>query len=52
MQTTQADLDFALKMYGEATLDYAENGGKDAYDNMAFWQDQVWQCAKAIAKGE
>lgn len=51
----QETLDYALKMYGEAAVKYAQSmttGEKDgSYDNMCFWQNQVWQCAKAKARG-
>lgn len=40
------DLEFALKMYGQATVDYAKDGNPATYDNMVFWQNQVWMCAK------
>jgi len=52
MQTTQEDLDFALKMYGQATLDHAKKQDSYTYDNMVFWQNQCWQCAKDIAAKE
>lgn len=58
------DLDYALKMYGTATLAYAKavaNTGPSLdpwkqnsteYDNMVFWQNQVWMCAKEQAERE
>jgi hypothetical protein len=48
MNCNQSDLDFALKMYGQATLDYAKYGTSATYDNMVFWQNQVWMCAKEV----
>jgi hypothetical protein len=60
--TTRDDLNYALRMYGDATLAYARHAAigatgnspeayehQIAYDNMVFWQNQVWQCAQAIA---
>lgn len=46
------DLEYALKMYGRATLDYAKLNNPSTYDNMVFWQNQVWLCAKEQAEQE
>lgn len=52
MQATQEDLDYALRMYGQAMLDYAKDGNPDNFDNMAFWQNQAWHIAKEMTEGK
>ena len=52
--TTQQDLNMALTMYGQASVAYAAALSKgvdveSAFSNMAFWQEQVWHCAKDVA---
>lgn len=47
--TTQSDLDFALRMLGQATVDYAKDRSPAHFENMGFWQNQVWECAKDLA---
>lgn len=56
MTEAQSDLDFALNMYGQCVVKFASSAAKNAvesstdYDNMVFWQNQVWHCAKAVAE--
>lgn len=45
----ESDLDFALKMYGQAIVDFHKDGCPAHYDNMCFWQEQVNHCAKNVA---
>lgn len=52
MQATQEDLDYALRMYGQAMLDYAKDGNHDNFDNMVFWQNQAWHIAKEMTEGK
>lgn len=49
---TRDDLAFALKQYGEVTLTYAKSATAANYDNMCFWQHQVWVVAQEVAEGE
>lgn len=47
-------LTLALRMYGDASVAYvlaiATPESQAAFNNMGFWQNQVWQCAKAVAE--
>lgn len=44
------DLAYALQMYGVMMVTYADNPeGAMNYENMVFWQNQAWMCAKAAA---
>ncbi len=59
METTQADLDYALNMLGTYTKLYAKAELADdaaetrtQFDNMCFWQNQVTMCARDLAKQE
>jgi len=45
MDETQKALAFALKMYGEASVTYASSRVPAHFDNLLFWQNQVWQCS-------
>lgn len=42
------DLEFALKMYGEALVDYYKDANN--YDNLCFWEEQVNTLAKELAQ--
>lgn len=48
--TYQDVLNFALKAYGEATMAYAIDNQRTNYENMCFWQEQVWHAAKDAAE--
>lgn len=48
--TYQDVLNFALKAYGEASMAYALVDIRANYDNMCFWQEQVWHAAKDAAQ--
>ena len=50
MTEAQSDLKFALEMYGQASVNYANRAGDDTYESMVFWQNQVWFCAQNVAK--
>jgi hypothetical protein len=50
MSEAQSALNFALKMYGEAMVTYAQDKCPAHYDNMCFWQNQAFMCAKDVAK--
>lgn len=65
MTEAQTDLAFALKMYGEKCVEHAKANAavvkgtvtfairdecSRTYDNMVFWQNQLWICAQAVAK--
>lgn len=56
MTEAQSDLAFALKMYGEAMVANAKAmvssdkmETQQTYENMVFWQEQSWLCAKNVA---
>lgn len=50
MTEAQSDLQFALKMLGDALVVHAKDKTDASYDNVCFWQQQAWHCAEAIAK--
>ncbi len=57
MTEAQSDLAFALKMYGEKCVEYARAKASNSdvegyYNNVCFWQEQVWHCAEAVAAAE
>lgn len=52
MTENESAMAFALKMYGEKLLAYAQaqsGDRRDRFDDMCFWQDQLMQCANAVA---
>lgn len=56
MTTPRDYMGIALKTYGEAAVAYAAAVGTDdassTFDNMVFWQNQLWHCAKAVAQAD
>ena len=52
VEEAQGYLDFALKMYGEKMVTYAQDNDPANYDNMCFWQNQAFMSAKAVAEAK
>ncbi len=50
MTEAQSDLAFALKMYGEKCVEHAAQQDSTSFDDMCFWQNQLWMCAQAVAR--
>ena len=51
MTEAQSVLAYALKMYGDTMVVYVlDPTNRDSYDNMCFWQNQAFMCAKDVAK--